>query len=199
MWAEGRDPGVPHPVPHPTENLWPRPPEPGLGVGPGGAEDEDDDSSFGVLLGLSLPTASGECRGGEHPPPPPTQVFGKGRVLGKPRHRGGDVGVAREGHAQGGARRGPRHPGGGRVQGGRHPGVQRGDPDIVAGDPAVQEGTQVSGRGLPRVGWIQGGCGWDLGERRNFGGWTHTHNDDTQTQASGGRGAVGLQPLRGAP
>ncbi|XP_074874778.1 solute carrier family 12 member 4-like isoform X4 [Buteo buteo] len=42
-----------------AQNLWPRPPEPGLGVGPGGAEDEDDDSSFGVLLGLSLPTASG--------------------------------------------------------------------------------------------------------------------------------------------
>ncbi|XP_074670156.1 LOW QUALITY PROTEIN: solute carrier family 12 member 6-like [Strix aluco] len=49
--------GVPHPAPHPAprpaENLWPRPPEPGLGG------DEDDDSSFGVLLGLSLPTASG--------------------------------------------------------------------------------------------------------------------------------------------
>ncbi|XP_069630502.1 solute carrier family 12 member 6-like isoform X2 [Haliaeetus albicilla] len=42
-----------------AQNLWPRPPEPGLGVGPGGAEDDADDSSFGVLLGLSLPTASG--------------------------------------------------------------------------------------------------------------------------------------------
>ncbi|XP_075346857.1 solute carrier family 12 member 4-like isoform X2 [Mycteria americana] len=42
-----------------AQNLWPRPPEPGLGEGPGGAEDDDDDSSFGVLLGLSLPTASG--------------------------------------------------------------------------------------------------------------------------------------------
>ncbi|KAM7074388.1 solute carrier family 12 member 6-like isoform 5-T7 [Ciconia maguari] len=42
-----------------AQNLWPRPPEPGLGEGPGGAEDDDNDSSFGVLLGLSLPTASG--------------------------------------------------------------------------------------------------------------------------------------------
>ncbi|XP_029861837.1 LOW QUALITY PROTEIN: solute carrier family 12 member 6-like, partial [Aquila chrysaetos chrysaetos] len=121
-----------------AQNLWPRPPEPGLGVGPGGAEDDDDDdSSFGVLLGLSLPTASG-------------------------------------------------------------------DPNVLAGDPSVWEGTRVFGRdpergrrylwgGPPRVGWIQGGCGWDPGERRDGGG-----NDDTQTQASRGQGCCGAAAAPGS-
>ncbi|XP_064296232.1 solute carrier family 12 member 4-like [Phalacrocorax carbo] len=58
-------PGARPAIPGPSarllaQNLWPRPPEPGLREGPGGAEvEDDDDSSFGVLLGLSLPTTSG--------------------------------------------------------------------------------------------------------------------------------------------
>lgn len=149
VWAEGRDPGVPHPVPHPTENLWPRPPEPGLGVGPGGAEDEDDDSSFGVLLGLSLPTASGECRGGEHPPPPPnpgvwegtrfgqTQASGRGRGCGEggTRPRGCKEGTPASGRGTcagwetpGGPKRGPRHRGGGPSRAGGDPGIWEGPP-----------------------------------------------------------------------
>ncbi|CAM9174002.1 unnamed protein product, partial [Bubo scandiacus] len=52
--TRGARPAVPGPSTRLlAQNLWPRPPEPGLGG------DEDDDSSFGVLLGLSLPTASG--------------------------------------------------------------------------------------------------------------------------------------------
>ncbi|XP_068280980.1 solute carrier family 12 member 4-like [Nyctibius grandis] len=61
--AGGNDTGEARPaLPGPSarllaENLWPRPPEAGLGAGPGG--DDDADTSFGVLLGLSLPSASG--------------------------------------------------------------------------------------------------------------------------------------------
>ncbi|XP_051632450.1 solute carrier family 12 member 4-like, partial [Manacus candei] len=45
-----------------ARNMWPRPLEAGLGVGPGEEEEEGEggaDASFGVLLGLSLPSASG--------------------------------------------------------------------------------------------------------------------------------------------
>ncbi|XP_054374197.1 solute carrier family 12 member 4-like [Molothrus ater] len=41
-----------------TRNLWPRPPEAGLGAGPE-QEEGGADASFGTLLGLSLPSAAG--------------------------------------------------------------------------------------------------------------------------------------------
>ncbi|XP_057268635.1 solute carrier family 12 member 6-like, partial [Pezoporus wallicus] len=42
-----------------AQNLWPRPTELRGGAAEGEEEDDDDDSSFGVLLGLSLPITSG--------------------------------------------------------------------------------------------------------------------------------------------
>lgn len=189
MWAEGRDPGVPHPVPHPTENLWPRPPEPGLGVGPGGAEDEDDDSSFGVLLGLSLPTASGECRGGEHPPPP------------QPRCLGRDAFWANPGIGEGTwVWRGRDTPKG--VQGG-DPGIREGDVCRVGDTRGSKEGTPTSWRGTqpcrrgPRYlggaspGWggSRGAAGGTLGRDGILGGG-HTHTTTTPRPKHPGAGVL---------